>query len=235
MSDVKLKWYQKKVMLIAVVGIIAATHLYEPKSNSTTALDLFLVVGATLWAIIIMAADKSPKNLLANHRRKARETNKDVFVHRDEDCGIDYWMTPKGVLEARYAKTVKLDLKGNEVICTDKASEQMVAESLIKLVHLVDSDLEIEDVFRGAIYGVDFENETFRMYRYCCCEEADCKFCGTDATGFLHKPSGSTVDWYKYIGKKGGMQIKLTVPFEDIYEDCVKSLQVQPERRLEAK
>lgn len=106
MSDVKLKWYQKKIMLIAVVGIIAGTHLYEPKNNFTTAMDLFLVGLATLWAIIIIAAEKGPSNLLANHRRQARETNKDVFVHRDEDCGIDYWMTPKGVLEARYVDTV---------------------------------------------------------------------------------------------------------------------------------
>lgn len=121
-------------------------------------------------------------------------------------------------------------------------------------------------------YGADFENDTFRLNRFCWCERPDCQFClscecGEDAaryfladgneveepafykaggysTGrvekvperqcvncreerkpsplFLHKPSGSNVSWYKYIGRS--MEINVRVPWQTVMSDCLASL-----------
>ena len=75
-------------------------------------------------------------------------------------------------------------------------------------------------------YGCRFENNTFLIVPYCWCEESKCPQCGHDAPNFLHKPSGSTVHWYKYIGR--GQHVDLTIPWSTIMMDCINSLGLPP-------
>jgi len=146
-------------------------------------------------------------------------------------------------------------------------------------------------------YGVNFENDTFMLHRYCWCERDDCPWCAGcecpenafhyfvdgaevsfeqwmsfykeqvgdsdeyeprsetewaeyfvraeaanarrgssqdkvcrfcrgefgNAPNFLHKGSGSTAHWYKWIGRD--MQIDLHQPWREILADCLGSLQ----------
>lgn len=46
--------------------------------------------------------------------------------------------------------------------------------------------------------------------------------CGVARPNFLHKPSGTRVDWYKYIGR--GMQVDVRGDWRAILADCVDSL-----------
>lgn len=100
-------------------------------------------------------------------------------------------------------------------------------------------------------YGADYENDTFMMHPFCWCDEASCPWClacecsytvsednkvtmistcincraGEDrhrAPNFLHKPTGSEVSWYKYIGR--GMEVELNGEWKDIFVSCVKSV-----------
>ena len=70
-------------------------------------------------------------------------------------------------------------------------------------------------------YGENFENDVFMMHRYCWCEREDCKWCNGDAPNFLHKPTGSTVTWYKYIGR--GMEFG-EADWSTIFKECFLSL-----------
>lgn len=79
------------------------------------------------------------------------------------------------------------------------------------------------------IYGIDFENETFRMSHFCWCGEEDtCKHCGHDRlSNFEHKESGLKIWWYKYIGR--GMCIeaesRLTIKqLISLLQKCVESI-----------
>jgi hypothetical protein len=146
-------------------------------------------------------------------------------------------------------------------------------------------------------YGVDFENDTFMLHRFCWCEQDDCPWCAGcecpseafhyfvdgeevtcdrwmgffdemtggwkpwrerrsaeeqrrweraakeanqrrstrhdpicrvcrgefgNAPNFLHKPSGSTVRWYKWIGR--GNEVDLRQPWDSILADCLRSI-----------
>ena len=75
-------------------------------------------------------------------------------------------------------------------------------------------------------YGCHFENATFYIRPYCWCEESTCPQCGHDAPNFFHKPSGSEVRWYKYIGR--GQSIKFTQRWSTIFVDCIHSLGLPP-------
>jgi hypothetical protein len=46
--------------------------------------------------------------------------------------------------------------------------------------------------------------------------------CGVVVPNFLHKPSGSTVNFYKYIGR--GMEVDLREDWQAILRECVQSL-----------
>lgn len=88
-------------------------------------------------------------------------------------------------------------------------------------------------------YGENFENEVFTMHRYCWCERGDCPWCRScdcdgaeectpecssnipEAPNFLHKPSGATVHWYKYIGR--GMEVS-EADWAAIFTECFASL-----------
>ena len=72
-------------------------------------------------------------------------------------------------------------------------------------------------------YGADFENDVFMMHQYCWCDREDCKWCGeSHAPNFLHKPSGSEVRWYKYIGR--GMETKISGDWRKIISECIESV-----------
>lgn len=101
-------------------------------------------------------------------------------------------------------------------------------------------------------YGANYENATFMLHRYCWCDSQECPWCAGcecpaslwrggkksadkskwcrvcrgdfgSAPNFLHKPSGSTVEWYKYIGR--GMKIDLKAKWIAIMRDCLASLE----------
>jgi len=148
-------------------------------------------------------------------------------------------------------------------------------------------------------YGVNYENDTFMLHRFCWCEREDCAWCAGcecppeafhyfvegrevdfdewmdfyktqmgdsdeyerrsesewndyfaraeqvntrrtsrhdpvcrfcrgefgNAPNFLHKPSGSRINWYKYIGRD--MESELNVPWETIMADCLYSIGVR--------
>ena len=70
-------------------------------------------------------------------------------------------------------------------------------------------------------YGADFENDTFLLHAYCWCEEGSCRWCGEEyAPNFLHKPTGTTVHWYKYIGR--GMEVEGS--WSGVLDSCLASI-----------
>lgn len=72
-------------------------------------------------------------------------------------------------------------------------------------------------------YGADFENDVFMMRRFCWCEKEDCPWCGEEQRpNFVHKPSGSTVKWYKWIGRS--MEVDLRASVATIRDSCLASL-----------
>ncbi len=96
--------------------------------------------------------------------------------------------------------------------------------TITKAIHDKKLAHEVYGVLGGEFgYGRDFENEVFKMHPYCWCDSEDCKWCGDEnAPHFLHKASGSTVHWYKYIGR--GMECKLTKGWPEIEKECLASM-----------
>lgn len=70
-------------------------------------------------------------------------------------------------------------------------------------------------------YGVDYENDTFMMHRFCWCEQDDCKWCSGYAPNFLYKPTGAKIWWYKWIGR--GEEMKGKLP-KDWLKQCQDSV-----------
>lgn len=55
-----------------------------------------------------------------------------------------------------------------------------------------------------------------------------CRVCRGEfgnAPNFLHKPSGSRVNWYKWIGRS--METKLAAPWADVLRECMESIGVR--------
>ena len=77
-------------------------------------------------------------------------------------------------------------------------------------------------------YGAVYDSPVFSMHPYCWCEKDKCQWCSGDAPNFLHKPTGFSVIWYKYIGR--GMEIKNPndADFVKILAECVKSINEGP-------
>lgn len=82
-------------------------------------------------------------------------------------------------------------------------------------------------------YGVNYENETFVMRQQwwgdCTCsadEEGGDRHspeCAFELPNFLHKTTGFTAAWYKYIGR--GMEIDANgADFLSVLNDCISSL-----------
>jgi len=70
-------------------------------------------------------------------------------------------------------------------------------------------------------YGVNYENDVFEMYPYCWCDKDDCQWCAGDAPNFIHKKTGATITWYKYIGR--GMEIS-DGDWAEIFNECFESI-----------
>lgn len=81
-------------------------------------------------------------------------------------------------------------------------------------------------------YGVDYENDTFAIRKQwwgdCTCgaDDEDREHdddCAIALPNFIHKPTGFTVDWYKWIGRS--MEIDANgANFLDVLQDCIASL-----------
>lgn len=103
-------------------------------------------------------------------------------------------------------------------------------------------------------YGVNFENDTFAMHRFCWCGRDDCPWCcysdeegghfeeknrkhgalpdlgcGT-APNFWHKASGYRVVWYKWIGRDNEVYAPDGALWKAVLADCLASLPRQPQR-----
>jgi len=74
--------------------------------------------------------------------------------------------------------------------------------------------------------GVEFENDTFEVHPYCWCERDDCPQCGTgEQPNFRHKPSGYSVQWYKYPLRDSWANRRIAIDeFMAIIDDCIASL-----------
>lgn len=90
-------------------------------------------------------------------------------------------------------------------------------------------------------YGVNFENETFAMHRYCWCGGYDCPWCSYSdedgahfqerfrmngavpehggAPNFWHKPSGFRVWWYKWIGRDNETE-NVPADIRGVFAEC---------------
>lgn len=80
-------------------------------------------------------------------------------------------------------------------------------------------------------YSTNFENDIFKLHRYCWCDRWDCGYCNPDESGwtlpnFWHKPSDMQVWWYKYIGRS--MSVKHPPEkLEDVFIECLLSLRAE--------
>ena len=74
-------------------------------------------------------------------------------------------------------------------------------------------------------YGENYENGVFKLHRYCWCDSDDCPYCDGTEPNFLHKASGASVSWYKYIGR--GMDVS-EADWPSIFSECFQSLHSQP-------
>ena len=72
-------------------------------------------------------------------------------------------------------------------------------------------------------YGCDFENDEFSMSPYCWCEKDDCPLCNGGSPNFLHKPSGASVTWYKYLGR-GMIILDGGISWAEVLKRCLLSL-----------
>jgi hypothetical protein len=160
---------------------------------------------------------------------------------------------------------------------THRASAARVSDDLVVVTRMIVEGGHAERHAGGILggeygYGVDFENDIFRMRPYCWCDRDDCAWClgctcpdgaelyfladGTQVDGerfydeggfstgrvekvpdlqcalcrgevepapnFLHKPTGSKVSWYKYLGR--GVEMELWVPWRGILDDVLRSI-----------
>lgn len=77
-------------------------------------------------------------------------------------------------------------------------------------------------------YGVDYENDTFVMRRYywgdCTCGDDDnhTPECAVMLPNFVHKPSGFTVRWYKWIGRDN--EVEGNCDLATALNECAASL-----------
>lgn len=73
-------------------------------------------------------------------------------------------------------------------------------------------------------YGAKFNNKVFMMHPYCWCEQDGCGWCNGEKPNFLHKKSGLSVTWYKWIGRSMEVKNPNSVSILKVIEDCINSL-----------
>jgi hypothetical protein len=137
-------------------------------------------------------------------------------------------------------------------IVTPETDDDAISEGLRRLTREAQKVLPDEDWGFGlggeGGYGVNYENDTFMMHRFCWCGGDDCPWCcysdeeGThfeegnrkhgalpdldcgQAPNFWHKPSGARVIWYKWIGRDNSVHMPDGVDFDAVIAECVASL-----------
>lgn len=80
-------------------------------------------------------------------------------------------------------------------------------------------------VFTGNT-GMCFENDEFLLHAY---DWGETYYGGLNMTNFWHKPTGTVIDWYKYIGRgtcgnSKAIGILEARGFHEIIESCINSL-----------
>ena len=125
----------------------------------------------------------------------------------------------------------EFDLAPNVKLILPERSEDYVSDGLrylteVLCVNKIGDDTDGMGGLGGHYgYGVDFENDTFMLHPFCWCERDDCAWCNGEAPNFQHKKSGSTVNWYKWIGRS--MDVDLHAQWEGIMQDCLLSVGMQ--------
>ena len=116
--------------------------------------------------------------------------------------------------------------KDHIVIALPEVSDDQIGHDLVWLTErlMKTQGAETSGGFLGGEfgYGAYFENDVFMMHPFCWCDRDDC--CGerVSVPNFLHKPSGTAVHWYKYIGR--GMEVDLRADWRTVLRECVDSL-----------
>lgn len=77
------------------------------------------------------------------------------------------------------------------------ANKDYLIDSIIRAI----SEVHSEPEEWADKYGVNADNDTFSMHKFCWCDGADCPWCEDDAPNFHYKPTDFKVWWYKYIGR----------------------------------
>lgn len=135
------------------------------------------------------------------------------------------------------------------ILIVPAVSDDKISGDLVHLTEiLMNQGAETTGGFLGGEYGYGafFENDVFMMHPFCWCERDDCLWClgceceYTDdwqtlvkqcrkcsgeiepAPNFLHKPSGTKVHWYKYIGRS--MEVDLKGDWSKAFGECIASL-----------
>lgn len=75
-------------------------------------------------------------------------------------------------------------------------------------------------------YGANYENDVFMMHRFCWCERETCPWCRDESPepNFRHKASGTTVHWYKWIGRSMEIEMLPQVDWATILRACIDSI-----------
>lgn len=122
-----------------------------------------------------------------------------------------------------------------EIVTPPIADEEMDV-ALVRLTEAIVTNGHAEwtgGVLGGEFgYGAVYENDVFMLHPFCWCDRDDCPWCGWDedagqaqAPNFLHKPSGTTAHWYKWIGRS--MEWNVRADWPTVITECFASL---PER-----
>lgn len=97
---------------------------------------------------------------------------------------------------------------------------------LIHLVKVIDPKIDEWE----CIYGIDFENDIFSMFKYyweeCDCVEKSHKAdCLAVRPNFLFKPTGLEIRYYKYILRDAYSNQQITLEeFKKVIDQCINSL-----------
>jgi hypothetical protein len=120
--------------------------------------------------------------------------------------------------------------KANIVIFTPPTASTEIDCDLVELTKYLVKTVR-DDGARGGFglggefgYGVNFENDTFMMHRFCWCDEDTCEWCNGDAPNFWHKPSGLKIKWYKWIGRSMEYNNHPGKGWSKIFQSCIESL-----------
>lgn len=98
---------------------------------------------------------------------------------------------------------------------------------LTEAISNVDKDVVAHGFLGGEFgYGARYENEVFLMHPYCWCDDDSCDWCGEKrAPNFVHKQSGFSVHWYKWIGRDSEYSKKISLSeWQKIFDECMKSI-----------